>query len=167
MYFSCLMSGVILFVKCLWCVLFVVYAMLYLSFWNLLAIFCVDLLWYVNVMYFFLLSTGVLIYFLRFAFCLLEFQWVKTIFLSNTFNSVDFDDIIIMIQRYVEESIDHGMECCMCCVGWFEVLCVSDCRGGFQYILNVSLFLWYWSHETLHHCWFQFLMWNLILGADY
>ena len=31
--------------------------------------------------------------------------------MSNVFNCVDFGIIISLVQGYIEESVDHGMEC--------------------------------------------------------
>jgi hypothetical protein len=50
--------------------------------------------------------------FLYFAF-LLEFNELGaiTILLSKVFNSVKFDIIINLVQGYIEEAAEHGIEC--------------------------------------------------------
>ena len=64
------------------------------------------------------------------------------ILLGNVFDCVDFDIIISLIQGYVEESVDNGMECCMFVLSrviW-SVVYDSYCDGEFSvYIECVSV----------------------------
>ena len=62
--------------------------------------------------------------------------------MSDAFNCIKASVIISRAQRYVEESVEHGIECfILSCVGMVRyVMYNSDCGGGYSvYIENVLL----------------------------